>query len=54
MTLKQEIRLLFETNKDKFIQNYYDELKDKLKLSRAEKFVFRYIRLNSKKLGVKI
>lgn len=51
--LQNEVADYIIANSDKPIYFVYNELKNKRKLSKAERLVYIYLKLNKKKLGIK-
>lgn len=51
--LQNEVADFISANLDKPIYVVYNELKNKKKLSKAERLVYTYLKLNKKKLGIK-
>ena len=51
--LQNEVADYISANSDKPIYVIYNELKNKRKLSKAERLVYIYLKLNKKKLGIK-
>lgn len=51
--IQKEVADYIRVNSDKPIYVVYNELKNKKKLSKAEKLVYLYLNIYKKKLGIK-
>ncbi len=50
---KNQVAYYISSNSDRPIQEVYDELKSKKKLSKVERVVYIFLKSNIKKLGIK-
>ena len=52
--LQNEVADYISANSDKPIYVVYNDLKNKKKLNKAEHLVYLYLKINKKKLGIKL